>query len=668
MSSYSPPVSDTDSHSFPRLILSKAGVLFAILCLFPAGVSAQSPSRFIEPLPDSSALQQIARERLQNYSWRLNLKPGRMAQIYDAGPGDRKMLETILGDERNPDYESWAALQKLAGALRTQGQHEAAATLLRKSKKNFEDKTLQQATENLARLLETRASEVRILAAGTGLNSPGFEYLPVPELSGDRIYFTARNRQNKNTGEDIWLARRSGPRATKPGTTPVFQVAPVDALNTGENEGPDAVSPDGTTLFMFGNYPRSRGQGDIFFSKLSKSGWSEVEPLPAPINSPYFESDAFLTADGRAMLFASDRPGGYYPYQAKNLFYGGDWWGNTDLYISFIQADGSYSKPRNLGALINTPGSERTPYLHPDGKTLYFASSGYAENSFGDMDVYKSVRLDDTWQKWSQPINLGTIVNGSDTDWGFRLTARADEGFFSGVQQENLGGDDIYRVTPLPKRAQPAEQVAAIRGNIVDQAGKPLQAQIEWQDRTSSEFLGRMQSRPDTGEFFIALPAGRSYAYFATKEGYLSSSQNIEIPKGREYYEETVRIQLIEIAAAQTSGTEITLSNINFATGSAKLTGDSAGELGRLINFLKRSPDLRIEIRGHTDNTGGRAQNTSLSQRRAQSVFDYLVKQGIQKERLRAKGFGPEKPVATNDTAEGRRKNRRVTFIVLGAE
>ncbi len=656
--------SERNTRSGPR-----AGV-FAILlfALLPAGATAQSPSRFFEALPDSSALSNQARERLKNYGWRLNLKPERMARIYDAGQNQRAELEKILENERGPAYERWTALQKLAGFLRTAGKHDAAAALYRKHRADFQDPLLETAAGKLAKLLEAREGAVRILAAGEGLNSPAYEYLPIPELSGDRIYFTARDRGGRRGGEDIWLARRDA-RSSDAGasTTPVFQTGPLAELNTNENEGPDAVSPDGTTLFMFGNYPGSRGQGDIFFSQLTKDGWGSVRPLPAPINSPYFESDAFLTADGRAMLFSSDRPGGYYPYQAKNLFYGGDWWGNTDLYISFIQEDGSYSKPRNLGSMVNTPGSERTPYLHADGKTLYFASSGYAENSFGDMDVYKSVRLDDTWQNWSEPINVGTVINGADTDWGFRLTARADEGFFSGVQKPNLGGDDIYRVTPLPKNAQPAQQVAAVRGRILDQNGKPLQAELEWQDRVTGEDLGTIQSRPDTGEFFIALPPGRSYAYYAKKDGYLSSSRNIDVPAGGvEYIEESASFELIQVAAAQSSGTEITLSNVNFATGSAKLTADSRGELARLVDLLKRNPALRIEIRGHTDNTGGRAQNINLSQKRAQSVFDYLVEQKIDKSRLRAKGFGPDKPVASNDTKAGRRQNRRVTFVALG--
>ncbi|MCR9141679.1 MAG: OmpA family protein [bacterium] len=635
--------------------------------LIPAGSSAQNPSRFFETLPDSAPLRETARLRLKNYGWRLNLQAGRMARIYDAQPKDRARLEGILNSDRNPAYERWAALQKLAGFLRTAGEYEAAAALYKKHKAVFNDPLLDRAAMSLARMMENREGEIRILSGGEGLNSPSYEYLPIPELSGDRIYFTARNRDGRKNGEDIWLARRKTP--PKNGAAPVYDSAPIAELNTRENEGPDAVSPDGTTLFMFGNYSGSRGQGDIFFSRLSKNGWESVKPLPAPINSPYFESDAFLTADGRAMLFASDRPGGYYPYQAKNLFYGGDWWGNTDLYISFINKDGTYSKPRNLGSLINTPGSERTPYLHPDGKTLYFASSGFAENSFGDMDVYKSVRLDDTWQNWSEPINVGTVVNGSDTDWGFRLTARADEGYFSGVQQNNQGGDDIYRVTPLPKNAQPAGQVAAIRGRILDQNGEPLQAELEWQDRITGEYLGTIQSRPDTGEFFIALPPGRSYAYYAKKDGYLSSSRNIDVPAdGTEYVEESASFELIQVSAAQSSGTEITLSNINFATGSAKLTKDSVGELDRLLDLLKRNPILRIEIRGHTDNTGSRATNVSLSQKRAQSVFDYLVEQKIDKNRLRAKGFGPDKPIASNDTADGRRENRRVTFVVLGAD
>ncbi len=612
---------------------------------------------------NSRNLEAEARRRSAAFAWRQGLDAGWLRTFYATGnsTNNRRSMAEFLASEEAQPYARWLIVQRLAGFAMEDGDYSRAAQIWRENRGDFPERGA--AIDEIISMLEEPEGDVQILNPGDSLNSSTAEYLPIPEPSGDRLYFTANNRAGRNSGEDIWVSVKADGGQANDGRR--WRTSALDDLNTPDNEGPDAIAPDGSALFVFGNFRGSKGNGDIFRTVSTPSGWSRLQPLPAPINTPYFESDAFLTSDGRALIFSSDRPGSPYGVVPKNRFYGADWWGNTDLYISFVQEDGGFSRPVNLGAFVNTPGSERAPFLHSDGRTLYFSSNGY-DAGFGDMDIYKTVRLDDSWQRWSPPRNVGKVVNGAGTDWGFRLTAAADHGWFSGKHDDNLGGDDIYRVVPLPKRAQPESSVTAVRGKVVDaQSGEPLAANIEWRDRESGELLGRLSSRWDTGEFFIALPRGRSYVYYATKDGYLSNSRSLTAGNDGAYSEESVTIPLTSIEEARRSGAEIIINNINFRTGSAELTADSAAELNQFAELLKKTPGLRIEIQGHTDSTGNRARNIKLSEDRASSVRDYLVQRGVKAGRLKVRGFGPDKPVATNDTAEGRRQNRRVSFTIL---
>lgn len=618
-------------------------------------VTAAPSANIAEPLSTAPEIAYEQANRVKAAQWMSGINPEYVAAVLGTpdSPESRKTLEAILTKPDNHPYASWIIVQKLAGFEMQKGQFVQAAGVWQKYAYLFPMRQME--IQELLRMLIFQEGSV-IKNMGPLINSSSNDYLPVPELSGQKLYFTSLGRKGGSGQEDIWVTTMSSGGWGK--------AEPLEDLNTDLSESPDGISADGTVMSVYGNYKGSFGNGDIFQSQLTVKGWSSLAHLPAPINTSHFESDTNFTPDG-AVIFASDRPNGYFTYRPVTQANGGFLNGNTDLYVAFKKPDGSWTLPKNLGPFLNTPGAERTPFLYPDGKTLYFSSDGY--NGFGRADVYKSIRLDDTWLHWSKPVNLGPLINGPGQDWGFRMTAASDRGFFSGELAGTVGGQDIYEVVPLPIAARPATVAVGIRGIIKDENGKPTDASVEWQDLATGKSLGVLSTRPGSGEFFIALPTGREYAYFAKKPGYLNQSERVDLRSIANYEEQKVEMQLISIASARKTGAEIVLNNIFFEYGSDALNPRSFAELDRLVGILKQDSQMRIEVQGHTDSTGDPTFNSSLSTKRAQAVANYLQNAGASSTQIRVKGYGSDKPVATNATEPGRQRNRRVSFIVLGS-
>lgn len=605
-----------------------------------------------EKLTLTPETQKTIEEWNKEFAWREQLTQEQMIKIYKATPTE---LETYLKEEKSSDYASFYALQMLAGMKMKDGDFKGASSEWKKYQSNFPNKK-SEITEIIRMLEEKEISQIRNL--GAEINSSSDEYIVNPEVSGRKLYFTANSRAGGSGGEDVWESNFNEEEGKWSKATPVY------SLNDSGNQAPIAISPDGTELSLFGSYSGSFGRGDIFKSKLTATGWGNPVNPGRPINSEYFDSDICFSSDGNAILFVSDRPASYFPFRIKDKYYAGSFWGNTDIYVSLKNEDGSFGAPRNLGAIINTPGGERTPFLHPDGKTLYFSSD--AHNGFGDLDIFKTVRLDDTWQNWSKPVNLGKSLNGAQTDWGFKMTAASANGYFSADLKDSNGRGDLYEIVPLPDRAKPAGEVVAIYGKILDQNGNPAEATVVWQDLRTGKTIGQLRSKATTGEFYITLPVGGIYAYFATIKGYLNQSQKIDLSKEKKFREVNFEMKLVSIDSAVKEGTEITLNNITFEAGKDVLRPESFAELDRLIQVMTDSPKIKVEVQGHTSSERGVKEETNLdlSNRRAKSVYNYLISKGIAKDRLSSKGYGSSKPTADNDKEENRIKNRRVTFTV----
>jgi outer membrane protein OmpA-like peptidoglycan-associated protein len=431
------------------------------------------------------------------------------------------------------------------------------------------------------------------------------------------------------------------------------------------------VSADETKLTLFGNYPGSFGRGDIFYTDKGKNCWSEPRPYPAPINSENFESDGMLPADGRTLLFISDRPGNIGAFRPKETLFHGGYAGNTDIYV-YIQTPDGKQDLVNLGDTINTPFGEYSPFLHPDGKTLYFSSEGHY--GLGGLDVFVARRQSESWTDWSEPVNLGKEINSPYNDWGFQITTEGDLAYYATAEKKSgcwegdiatpktgCGPSDIYS-TELPAAARPAVAVAVF-GKVTDPDMKPLEAKILWNDLTLNKSAGEAKSDPDTGDYFIVLPAGHQYGYSAEKEGYMGASKTLDFTHITNYTEYEHDIILYPLGTLVKDQIALRLNNIFFDFDKSVLRPESSLELDRWVEVFAKKGDLKAEIHGHTCWIGPDEYNQKLSERRATAVINYLVKNGVDRSRLTMKGFGETKPAAANETQKGREQNRRVEIL-----
>jgi outer membrane protein OmpA-like peptidoglycan-associated protein len=351
--------------------------------------------------------------------------------------------------------------------------------------------------------------------------------------------------------------------------------------------------------------------------------------------------------------------GGTSPYVPKDTKYHGSTWGNTDIYVS-EKTDKGWSEPINLGTTINTPFAERKPFLHPDGKTLYFSSEGHT--SIGRLDVYMATRLNETsWTDWSEPKNLGKNINTGYDDWGYKISTDGTTAYYAAQNNESGNQNlDIYSV-PLPQQAKP-EEVFIISGKVTDEKETPLEADLTWEDVTSGKLIGKLKSNPITGEYFIAVPFGKKIGYFASKEGYYETSNFIDLSTKNKTEKIRQDIVLVSIKKMIEEGQSVRLNNIFFDYDKFDLKEESFPELDRLLRFLNENKGVKVQIAAHTDDQGSDPYNQRLSENRAKAVLDYLVTKGIDKNRLKSVGFGEKQPIASNENEEGRAQNRRVEF------
>ncbi|MBP6827582.1 MAG: OmpA family protein, partial [Saprospiraceae bacterium] len=348
----------------------------------------------------------------------------------------------------------------------------------------------------------------------------------------------------------------------------------------------------------------------------------------------------------KTLIFASNRPGTL---------------GSLDLWETVRQPGGKWSKVQNLGTGINTEGDEHTPFLHPDGQTLYFASNKLP--GMGGNDVFVARRQPDG--TWGNPQNLGYPINTKGEEGMLVVSLDGATAYFASNRAGGRGGLDIYQFE-LPKNLRP-QPVTYARARVKDAAtGYPLVAKVEFIDLKTG--LSHVSSyTKEDGSFLVCLPAGKDYALNVNKDKYLFYSENFNLTETATFekpFSLNIDLQPLTIDPAAAGAKPVVLRNVFFETGSAELRPESSNELDRLAALLTEAPALKIQINGHTDNVGDVAANQKLSEARARAVYDYLVTKAIAAERLKFKGFGETKPVETNDTPEGRGRNRRTEFEV----
>ncbi len=353
--------------------------------------------------------------------------------------------------------------------------------------------------------------------------------------------------------------------------------------------------------------------------------------------------------------------GKYYFVNMEQIEGDKQYFGN-DLYVGLRDEEGAYGNFVHMGYDINTIGDEIPCFLAADNKTFVFASSGHL--GYGEKDIYITKRLDDTWQNWSQPINLGPVINTVSEEKYFTIDSKSEHAYF--VRAE-AGNADLFRVDFYTKKEPSKELVKpdpiiVIRGRVLDKkSNETLQAEIIYTDIFTGEVIGRATSNGETGEYSVALPAGKFYSYLGEAESYLPVSENID---GREFSESVVienDLYMVPLEVGQT----IRLNNIFFDTALATLRPESNEELNDVLQLMNKNPKMEIAIAGHTDNVGSDEYNMKLSDDRANAVRNYLVSHGVDASRITAKGYGKVVPIADNTTDEGRQINRRVEFTIM---
>ncbi len=610
----------------------------------------------------------------------LNFKIGK---CYIKSTSQEKALDYLLKAQKlnpfvDPDIDYY-----IGRAYHYQLKFDEAIKSYEKYKNRLSPKTLQEKRKliekrieecNVGKELVKKPVRVFIDNLGDNVNSSYPDYSPLITADGSMLIFTSRREgttggqrspEDNQYFEDIYESYNNN------GVwSPAKNMG--SPLNTKDNDATVGLSPDGQKLFT---YIGKQNGGDILESHLEGDEWSKPsdKTLKKYINTPYHESAASFSFDGKTMYFCTNNP--------ENNF------GHHDIFMSYWDDDKErWGHPTNLGSTINSEFDERGVFMHPDGRTIFFSSNGHG--SMGGYDIFKST-MDDNGN-WSKPVNIGYPINTPGDDRFFVIDASGKKGFYASDKTGGYGEHDLYMITFLgPEKptimsndniliasiANPITEtfieksvkvqtmrLTILKGKILDAfTNKPVAADIEIVDNEKDKVISVSKSNAATGAYLVSLPSGRNYGIAVKAEGYLFHSENFNLPEATTYQEIEKDIMLSKMAV----GTKIVLNNIFFDYAKATLKPESYPELDRLVKLLNEYPTLRIEISGHTDNRGSMTTNKRLSTARAKAVVDYLISKGIDAGRLEYQGYAYLQPIASNKTAEGRQKNRRVEFKVL---
>ena len=319
-------------------------------------------------------------------------------------------------------------------------------------------------------------------------------------------------------------------------------------------------------------------------------------------------------------------------------------------------SSGSWSFPVNLGANLNTPGNEQSPFIHPDNQSIYFSSEGHSNMGKGDIFISRQ----DSNKQWIPALNLGYPINTWNNEVGLFVNAAGDMAYYSSDRLKDRGLD-IYEF-PLYTEARPIP-VSYMKGRVFNaRTWKGIEATFQLIDLQTGDLVMESSSAPEEGDFLVSLPAGRNYALNVSKPGYLFYSDNFSFAGVYKLSDPFLKdVPLSPISA----GEKVILRNVFYAFDSYEVQSESEAELGIVIEFMNLNPNIKIEISGHTDNVGNDQYNQLLSEKRARSVVDYLAAKGIHTDRLSFKGYGSSMPIAANDTEEGRSTNRRTELRIV---
>ncbi|MDC3252859.1 OmpA family protein, partial [Crocinitomicaceae bacterium] len=496
---------------------------------------------------------------------------------------------------------------------------------------------------------------------GPGINTSQPEYFPTITVDGKTILFTRRVKDNRikmqfKEQEDFFVSQLNNEQWSEAISMPAN-------VNTVNNEGAPTISADGRTLVFvgcpditgayYGENRYGRGSCDLFITKRLGKRWTTPKNLPGEINSSHWESQPSLSSDGKTMYFIREN-------RSRNASK------NSDIYVSKKDDKGNWGRPQRLSNQINTPYPEESVLIHPDGRTLYFASHGHL--GMGGSDLFMS-RMDENGN-WSKPENLGYPINTKYDENSLMVAPDGEIAFFASNREGGFGNLDIYYFE-MPDKMKPVKTLY-FDGLVFDKYDRsPIPGKFQLIDLSNGKEVVYSEADPITGEFMVALPIEREYALNVSYAGYALFTQNFDMSNPKNLNAIHMDVPLIPISAPVANG--IPLANVFFDLNKATLRKKSFVELNQLVEFMQSNIQIRIEIGGHTDSRG--SDNIALSRNRAKAVYDYLISKGISANRLSYKGYGSSKPVnsdekiANLDTEEKKeaahQENRRTEYKIL---
>ncbi|SFT74061.1 WD40-like Beta Propeller Repeat [Lishizhenia tianjinensis] len=495
---------------------------------------------------------------------------------------------------------------------------------------------------------------------GPGINTEYDEYFPTITVDGKVMLFTRKIPANNMMGfqEDFFVSELSDKF--------IWQMATAmpPNINSPLNEGAPTLSSDGKSLVFvacespagikdYGPTKKGYGRCDMFYTKKIGSRWVDPINLPGYANTSNWESQPSLSSDGKTLYFVRRTGHGYEA--------------NSDIYVTYKDDKGYWSKAERLPENINTPFQETSVLIHPDGQTLYFASNGHT--GLGGSDIFMSKKNPDG--TWGDPVNLGYPINTKANENSLLVSADGEIAFFASDRDGGQGGLDIYYFE-MPEELRPTKTLY-FDGFVYDASTRnPLPGKFELIDIANDEVVITAEADKVTGEFLVALPTNRKYALNVSYPGYAFFSKSFDMTSGED--NEGVHMDVPMHPLAQENAI-VELENVFFDLNKTTLRKESFTELDKLYKLLAENTSLKIEIGGHTDTRGDAADNQKLSEGRAQAVYDYLVDKGIAAERLKFKGYGETQPkisdeeiakLATDKEKEAaHQQNRRTEYKII---
>lgn len=643
---------------------SRVSLLFLMVCLLAGAASAQSVRK---QLRSANKLfdKENYRDALPLYEQVLATDPNNAKALYYAGisyltfdkeksadylyrvqkikPNIDRDLEYWLGRTDHINYRFDSAIehfQNYQGNIR---------------KRNIERK------EEVAQLIQYAKNAKREVAnpkdvfvknLGGDVNTAYSEHSPV--ISSDYNYLLFTSRSENVTGgkaardgeyyEDIFETNRTGEDSWEK-----TRIVP-GALNSAGHDASIQLFDNDTKLLLY----QSVNNGDIMVSERQADGsWGAPKSISDKVNSRDFESDAYITPDGKTLFFSTS-------HFSEN--------GDLDIYMVTRNKNGSWSNPKNLGKTINTPFDDDSPYLAADG-TLFFASRGH--NSMGGYDIF-SAKYDSVARRWARPVNLGSPINTPDDDTYYRLAPDGSYAYLSSYRIGGYGEKDIYTINYIKN--------TTVKGQVLTQADSIALPGVELifngfqADKRPISY--RDVTKPDSATYSVTMLSGRKYQVQLSLDGKVLETQEFDVPvvlNDTTTITKNFYIRMADSTATRIAGTTpstkpaaaIKMETIYFATDKYELRAESIQELDQIAEVMKANPMLNISIEGHTDSRATDSYNMTLGQNRADAAFDYLVSKGISPKRMVTVTYGESRPAVPNTSADNMQLNRRTMFKVL---